>query len=199
MRLTIPVAAGVLVAVFAACAKPVPRDQAKDSRPILLPNTLPSADAVASDLETGRPPRLIETVLRRAHSSASRPGRSAMAATASTPVPPVAETPESQPILELTPAPAAMTALEPAAPPATATPVAPAADEGYAAGTWHGHHVDMGGGGLGSYGRGPGSILRGGMGGTDDKWDLRPRGARAGFAINRSAPPIGGGYGPGIR
>src|ERR1044071_4602441 len=87
MRLTIPVAAGVLVAVFAACAKPVPRDQAKDSRRILLPSTLPSADAVASDLETGRPPQLIQTVLRRAHSSASRPGRSAMAAIASPPVP----------------------------------------------------------------------------------------------------------------
>src|ERR1044071_8974337 len=65
MRLTIPVAAGVLVAVFAACAKPVPRDQAKDSRPILLPNTLPSADAGSSELATGRPPRLIQQMRNR--------------------------------------------------------------------------------------------------------------------------------------
>ena len=44
--------------------------------------------------------------------------------------------------------------------------------------------------------RGPSIIIRGGMGGVDDKCDLRPHGA-GGIAINRSVPPIGGGNGRG--
>ncbi|HEV8151213.1 MAG TPA: hypothetical protein VGP61_13605 [Gemmatimonadales bacterium] len=85
----------------------------------------------------------------------------------------------------------------PSASPAPAAPVAPA-EEGWQAGTYHGHQVEAGGSSAGSSPRGPGILIRGGMGGTDDKCDLRPRSWRGGIAINRSAPSFGG-YPQGIR
>jgi hypothetical protein len=41
--------------------------------------------------------------------------------------------------------------------------------------------------------RDPVIIIRGGMGGIDDRCDLRPRGGRGGILINRMTPPMGGG------
>jgi hypothetical protein len=38
--------------------------------------------------------------------------------------------------------------------------------------------------------RGPGILIRGGMGGIDDKCDLHARGRRPGIAINRITPPL---------
>ena len=196
MRLIIPAAAGVVLAALVACSGPATPDKAEASRPILLPTALPSGDGVASDLETGRTAKANETAQPRRVPTTARAVKPALAALAPVPAHVMNAGTAAEPALELMAAPVAPPVSEPVA---TGIPVVSGADEGFPPGTWHGHHVDEGGGGLGGYGRSPGIIIRGGMGGVEDKCDLRPRGGRGAIAINRSAPPIGGGYGPGIR
>jgi hypothetical protein len=189
MRLTFLIAAGLMTAGFVACSKPSPTDQAKSSRQILLPKALPLDAAVASDLETGRPVKLKQAtspVSARVPVKTQAMPIVARAQLMSVPASPIAETERP---LELIPAPSA-----------SAVPQASTVGEEWQAGTYHGHQVDAGGGGSGVGGspRGPGIIIRGGLGGVDDKCDLRPRGWRGGIAINRSVPSFGG-YPQGIR
>jgi hypothetical protein len=207
VRVTFLIAATVITAGWlGACSKPSSRNAQKvaprnteSARHITLPGESSSDDAVASDLEARRPVKLKQEAPR------SQQDRNATAAsplvegllTAAVPVHvmsmPARSTVAAEQPLDLVPVPVSQAA---AAEPSAGDAV-PA--EGSTTG-YHGHEGYGGGYHGSSYGgnSGPAIIIRGGLGGTDDKCDLRPRGYRGGIAINRMAPAFGG-YGRGIR
>jgi hypothetical protein len=172
---------------LAACSRPSAPDQAADSRHILLATPAPNDSAVASDLEAGRSakpsPIPQHAQHTRATASASAVALDPAAATTALPAHAMAvttTTAEPLPSLDLIPAPVAPREA-PASPPVVGT-------------GWHG----MGDGSDHLFrppgeSRGPVIIIRGGMGGDDDKCDIRPRGHRGGIAINRMTPSFGGG------
>src|SRR5439155_15077877 len=181
MRLTFLIAAGIATAGVAACSKPGSPVAAKSSREIVLPTTPRSDAAVVSDLEAGRPATLKQPAQHSMAATLARTRSEPSIAPVQVPASASAGTESRSLELMAVPAPAAVPAAQDAT--TTPTPTPAESSEGWQAGTYHGHHVDMGGGsGGGSGPHGPAIILRGGLGGTDDKCDLRPRMWRGGIA-----------------
>lgn len=143
----------------------------------------PSQEApVASDLEVGRPVTMIVAAApRQVHSPLPVPAM----------VEASAVVPRVLPATELVELPMSAVALPeshtiylaPTGEMVEPSPVNAAAGPSAGGEPYIGH--DYGGS------RGPSIIIRGGMGGVDDKCDLRPRGF-GGIAINRTTPPLGG-------
>lgn len=176
-----------------ACSEPVSRT-AKDpasnrlerTRDVRLAESPSGGAAVASDLETGRPRSAIAV-------PAPRRARGPLLALTTAAVPVVAPMvlPATEVVaglpLDAVPIPESHTIyLAPTGEMDQPSPVNIAAGPA-AGGEPHIGH-DYGGS------RGPSIIIRGGMGGVDDKCDLRPRGF-GGIAINRAAPSLGGSTG----
>lgn len=172
-----------------ACSRPADHARSEDSRQITLPVGAAPAEAVASDLEAGRPLKAAPPAPRSQQARNPTVGQSGGAApaveAAAAPVLHLAATSVEEPVrtLDLVPL-----------PPAVSNEPAPPLSDGPMSSLGDGVHPmghSLGGG------RGPTIIIRGGMGGIDDKCDLRPRIGRLaggyGGAINRLAPPMGGG------
>jgi hypothetical protein len=203
VRVTFLIAATAITAGWlAACSKPSTTQTQKltpeSTRHITLPGESGSAAAVASDLEAGRPAKLQQDAPRpqqtRNATAAAPLAEGPLAAAVPVQVMSMpASSAEIERPLDMVTVPAAA-APEPSQP-AEATSQAEGGAWGY-----HGHSGYTGehqGQSLGGN-QGPAIIIRGGLGGADDKCDLRPRGYRGGIAINRMAPGFGG-YGRGIR
>ena len=165
--LLIPVAVGG--AWLVACSRPAPETAA--SRDIRLPASAAAAPTV-SNLEAGktrlappapRAPRAApapEPVLERKVPVVAEVGLPKVVSAVSPTTTGLAEAPDHMPM-------AAMPA---------------AAEEDHGSGS--ARVVDD------AYRHGGTIMIRGGLGGTDDKCDLRPRGYRGGIAINRVTPPL---------
>jgi hypothetical protein len=169
-----------------ACSKPVSRSapqsgptQTRDIR-LASPSVVGSEAPLVSPLEAGQPPMEL-------HPHGAAPAVKAVASTTrkapvpdpitrvSTPVPAVVSA--AGPSLSLAEAPQSM--------PMAAMPMGPAVEEGRSSG---GNDPYRGEGTV-SRDPPPTILIRGGMGGVDDKCDLRGR-HRPGIAINRMAPPM---------
>lgn len=183
-------AALMIGAWLGACSEPSSRSASSPApgvsggiRDVRLAELPGPGAAVASDLEAGRPVTSIATTSPRRVRS---PRTAAAVVEELVAVPAVLPAAETAVELSLTAVPIPDTHtiyLAPTGEMEQATPVnvAPGPRPG---GEPHIGH-DYGGS------RGPSIIIRGGMGGVDDKCDLRPRGF-IGIAINRSAPSFGG-------
>lgn len=183
-----PLALAVVViggAWVSACSKPVSRSapqsgptQTRDIR-LASPSAVGSEAPLVSPLEAGRPP--VEL-----HNRGAAPAVNAVATTRKTRVPdPITRVSAPVPAVVAAAEPSLSLAEAPQTMPMAAMPMGPAVDEGRSTG------------GNDPY-RGPGNVsrdppptilIRGGMGGVDDKCDLRGR-HRPGLAINRMAPPM---------
>jgi hypothetical protein len=178
---------------LAACSKPASQAGKSADRRLQLVESPKAPTAVVSDLEAGRPHTALAGSARK---QAPKPvetltERQPIAGPALVPLLSATSNSLAAPTLDLAPVPAAP---EPAAPVVAEDPMS--------TGGYHGHHAvaqtPMGAGVGGGMGRGPTIIIRGGMGGPDDDCDLR-RGHGLGAAVNRLAPPLGGGFPRGIR
>jgi hypothetical protein len=182
-------AAAIISGSLTACSKPV-TDRGRAGRDLDLAAP-PAADtAVVSAIEAGKtvPPSPInQTAHRASASSASLAHRMAKGEQ------PVMTVPQalpmlSSPTLNLVTAPEQVPgASAPAAQPEAATQSG-MSDNGNG---YQGLGAHRGGEPVPH--RDPIIILRGGMGGIDDRCDLRPRGGRGGILINRLNPPMGPG------
>jgi len=178
-----------------ACSEPASRaakDTASDrpgsARDVRLAEP-PSQEApIASDLEVGRPVTTIAAAMPR-HVHSPLPVQAVVEATGVTPrVLPATEA-LAEPVLNAVALPESHTIyLAPTGEMVEPAPVNVAGGPSAGGEPYIGH--DYGGS------RGPSIIIRGGMGGIDDKCDLRPRGF-GGIAINRTAPSLGGRNGRG--
>jgi hypothetical protein len=178
---TLALAAILSGAVLAACSSSSDGKEPLPQRRILFAEPASPGGAVASELEARRP------------------------AKAKTPAPTAPRTRDSA-VVAISPAPtlrltttSTAASLNPLAmepmPAVGNGPMAPAAagDDGMYAGMRDGNSGGHATGGN----RGPVIIIRGGLGGPEDKCDLRPRMWRGGIAINRTVPGFSGGYGRG--
>ena len=171
--------AAMISGSLAACSRPA-SNSGRAARDIDLPASPASDAAVLSTLEAGKAVPL-SPVHQVAH-RASAAGHAAMAQRMEVAAPKALPMPGSS-TLTLVSAPEQV--------PAAAQPVAQSEADGQSGmseggytgmGAFRGHEPPR---------RDPVIIIRGGMGGIDDRCDLRPRGGRGGIAINRMGPPLG--------
>ena len=181
MRLRILIAAvAVSGGWLGACSKPAPAGPlaAENARQIRLADPAPPDSAVVSSLEANQPLKAAPVRrITRAVQARSAPAAPDRAADLAPPAPHVMSSmAEPAVVADLTPAPEAR-----------ATGFGGAI--GHGLGSFHapapGPQTLAGGGS-----RGPGILIRGGMGGIDDKCDIRG-GHRGGTAVNRIAPAFG--------
>ena len=186
--------AGVLAAGLAACSGPAPdRSAGTEARQIRLAEPAARDSAVVSEIEAPQAlkPVPVRRVVRAAPAPAAAEPTHDHVAMMAAEAPRVTSSMASsaEPVLELpglSPAPSAPAASAPALIVGTqATAVSIHGDYRPSVPTVGGN-------------RGPMILIRGGMGGVDDKCDLRGQ-HRGGIAINRSAPAFGGGMRGGIR
>jgi len=173
--------AAMISGSLAACSRPA-SNNARAARDIDLPASPASEAAVLSTLEAGKavPLSPVHQPAHRASASASTAvaHRMEVASPKALPMP-------GSSTLNLVSAPEQV--------PAAPQPVAQSAADGQS-GMSEGGYTGMGAfRGQEPPRRDPVIIIRGGMGGIDDRCDLRPRGGRGGISINRMAPPMGGG------
>ena len=185
----------IIGAWLGACSEPASRtaknpasDRLESTRDVRLAESPSGGAAVASNLETGRP---VSSIAAPTVRQARGPLRALTEAAA--PVVPPMVLPATEAVaglpLDAVPMPESHTIyLAPVGEMDQPSPVNISAGPS-AGGEPHIGH-DYGGS------RGPSIIIRGGMGGVDDKCDLRPRGF-GGIAINRAAPSLGGSSGRG--
>ena len=172
--------AAMISGSLVACSRPA-SNSAKAARDIDLPGSPASEAPVLSAIEAGKavPLSPVHQAAHRASASTS----AAMAHRMEVAAPKALPMPGSS-TLNLVSAPEQV----PTAPQPVAQSEADAqsgtSDGGYTGlGGYRGHEPPGH--------RDPVILIRGGMGGIDDRCDLRPRGGRGGIAINRMGPPLG--------
>ena len=171
MRNSLLISVAVGGAWLVGCSRPAPETAA--SRDIRLPASAAAAPTV-SNLEAGK--TKLAPPAPRANRAAPAPEP-----VLERKVPVVAEVGLPKVVPAVSPATTSLTEA-PDHMPMASMPVAAAAEEDHGSGS--ARVVDD------AYRHGGTIMIRGGLGGIDDKCDLRPRGYRGGIAINRMTPPL---------
>jgi hypothetical protein len=173
--------AAMISGSLAACSTPA-SNHGRAARDIDLPAPPASDGAVLSTIEAGKavPLSPVHQTAHRASATAS----AAMAHRMEVAVPKALAMPGSSTLNLVSASEQVPTAPQPAAQ-SEADAQSATSEGGYTGmGAYRGHEPPR---------RDPVIIIRGGLGGIDDRCDLRPRGGRGGIMINHMAPPMGGG------